>query len=122
MRIIAIRHVAAGWCARATAGTVGAAAAAGRLLALGPDRQRHALGVCATQAAGLVSEEGTDAGALQIGKAAGNAVEAALLGRDGFTSSAQPLEGRRGLFALMSSAADESQLLDLDVDWRSRCG
>jgi 2-methylcitrate dehydratase PrpD len=38
-------------------------------------------------------------------------VEAALLSRNGFTSAAQPLEGRRGLFALMSafSGAEEQQ-------------
>jgi len=116
-------HVAAGWCARATAGTVGAAAAAGRLLDLDVDQQRHALGICATQAAGLSSAEGTDAGALQIGKAANNAVEAVLLGRHGFTSSARPLEGRRGLFALMSATAGQSQPLDpLGRDWRRQFG
>lgn len=99
-------HSRAGWYLPATAGTIGAAAAAGRILGLSADHLHHMLGICATQASGLAVARGTDAGALQIGKAAGNAVEAALLSRNGFTSSAQPLEGRRGLFALMSATVD----------------
>lgn len=95
-------HSAAGWSVEATAGSLGAAAAVGRLLGLDSGQLRHMLGICATQASGLTAAEGTDAGPLQIGKAAADAVEAALLSRTGFTSSAQPLEGRRGLFALMS--------------------
>jgi 2-methylcitrate dehydratase PrpD len=47
---------------------------------------------------------GTDAGPLQAGKAAFNAVEAALLARAGFTGPAEPLDGRRGLFALFRAS------------------
>ncbi|MGH3387442.1 MAG: MmgE/PrpD family protein, partial [Actinomadura sp.] len=85
-------HTGAGWSLPATAGTIGAAATAGRILGLGADHLRHMLGICATQAAGLTLAEGTDAAALQLGKAASNAVEAALLSRNGFTSAARPLE------------------------------
>lgn len=112
-------HGGAGWFLPATAGSIGAAAAAGRILRLSAEHLRHTLGICATQAAGLSLAEGTDAGALQIGKAAGNAVEAALLGRAGFTSAPQPLEGRRGLFALMSTASDGTALVSrLAEGWR----
>jgi len=82
------------------AGAVGAGLAAGVMLRLPDDRLRAALGVCATQAAGLRAAAGTEAGPLQAGKAAFNAVEAALLAREGFTAPAEPLDGRRGLFAL----------------------
>jgi 2-methylcitrate dehydratase MmgE/PrpD-like protein len=99
-------HTAAGWYAPATAGTIGAVAAAGRALGLTAEQLRNAIGIGATQAAGLAGAIQTDANPVQIGKAAANAVEAALLGRNGFTSSAQPLEGRRGMFALMSARAD----------------
>lgn len=51
-------------------------------------------------AAGLHAAHGTDAGPLQAGKAAFNAVESALLARSGLTAPAEPLDGRRGLFAL----------------------
>jgi 2-methylcitrate dehydratase PrpD len=62
------------------------------------------VGVCATQAAGLRAAVGTEAGPLQAGKAAFNAVEAALLAREGFTGPAEPLDGRRGLFALFRAS------------------
>jgi 2-methylcitrate dehydratase PrpD len=111
-------HVAAGWAVQATAGVVGAGAAAGRVLRLDAARLRDTLGLCATQAAGLAAAHGTDAAALQLGKAAGNAVEAALLGGLGFTSAERPLEGRRGMFALMSTAADPSAVSDrLGAGW-----
>jgi len=64
---------------------------------------RSALGICATQAAGLRAAAGTDAAPLQAGKAAFNAVEAAQLARLGFTSSREPLDGRRALFSLFRS-------------------
>jgi 2-methylcitrate dehydratase PrpD len=76
--------------------------AAGLMLGLPEPQLRAAIGIAATQAAGLASAEGTDAAALQAGKAAFNAVEAAQLAAAGFTSSAHPLEGRRGLYALFS--------------------
>jgi len=90
----------AGWSVPTVAAGVGAGLAAGVMLGLPEDQLRNALGVCATQAAGLSAVAGTDAGPLQAGKAAFNAVEAALLARAGFTGSAEPLDGRRGLFAL----------------------
>ena len=48
-------------------------------------------------------QAGTDAALLQVGKAAFNAVEAAQLAGLGFTSSREPLDGRRALFPLFSS-------------------
>jgi 2-methylcitrate dehydratase PrpD len=89
-----------GWSVPTVSAAIGAGLAAGVMLGLPEDQLRNALGVCATQAAGLSAAAGTDAGPLQAGKAAFNAVEAALLARAGFTSSAEPLDGRRGLFAL----------------------
>ena len=79
---------------------VGAGLAAGVMLGLPEAELRNALSLCATQAAGLRAAAGTDAGPLQAGKAAFNAVEAALLARAGFTGATEPLDGRRGLFAL----------------------
>jgi len=89
-----------GWSSGSVAGTVGAGVAAGLLLGLPEPRLRAAVGICATQAAGLAAAEGTAALALQVGKAAFNGVEGALLARAGLTAPAEPLDGRRGLFAL----------------------
>jgi len=92
-----------GWSLPAVSAVIGAGLAAGLMLGLTPAQLRCTLGICATQAAGLHAADGTDAGCLQAGKAAFNAVEAAKLAELGFTSSGEPLDGRRGLFALFSA-------------------
>jgi 2-methylcitrate dehydratase PrpD len=89
-----------GWSSGTVAAAIGAGMTAGLLLGLTEPRLRAAIGICATQAAGLRAAEGTDAFAVQVGKAAFNGVEAALLARAGLTAPADPLDGRRGLFAL----------------------
>ncbi|WNG86337.1 MmgE/PrpD family protein [Mycobacterium sp. ITM-2016-00317] len=91
-----------GWSRRSVAGAIGAGAAVGRLFGFDHVKLRHLLGLCATQATGLRSLEDTETGTLQVSKAAADAVEAALLVSNGFTSSADGLTGRRGLFALMA--------------------
>ena len=94
---------AAGWSVPVVSAAIGAGLAAGLMLGL-PDAQlRNAIGICATQAVGLRAAGGTDAALLQVGKAAFNAVEAAQLAGLGFTSSREPLDGRRALFPLFSS-------------------
>jgi hypothetical protein len=89
-----------GWSSGTVAAAIGAGVTAGLLLGLTQPQLRAAVGICATQAAGLAAAEATPAFALQVGKAAFNAVEAALLARSGFTAPGEPLDGRRGLFAL----------------------
>ena len=89
-----------GWSPGTVAATIGAGVTAGLLLGLTGPRLRAVIGICATQASGLAAAEGTQALALQVGKAAFNGVEAAMLARAGFTAPAEPLDGRRGLFAL----------------------
>ncbi len=92
-----------GWSLPAVSAVIGAGLAAGLMLRLTPAQLRCTLGICATQAAGLRAADGTDADSLQAGKAAFNAVEATKLAELGFTSSGEPLDGRRGLFALFSA-------------------
>jgi 2-methylcitrate dehydratase PrpD len=92
-----------GWSVPVIAALIGATVAAGLMLGLAEPQLRAAIGIAATQAAGLASAEGTDAWPLQAGKAAFNAVEAAQFAQAGFTSSSHPLEGRRGLYALFAA-------------------
>ena len=89
-----------GWSPGSVAAVIGAGVTAGLLLGLTRSQLRAAVGICATQASGLAAAEATPAFALQVGKAAFNGVEAALLARAGLTAPAEPLDGRRGLFAL----------------------
>jgi 2-methylcitrate dehydratase PrpD len=93
-----------GWSSGSVAAAIGASVTAGLLLGLTQSQLRAALGIGATQACGLVAAEGTPAFALQVGKAAFNGVEAALLARAGLTAPEEPLDGRRGLFALFGPA------------------
>ena len=89
-----------GWSPGTVAAVIGAGVTAGLLLRLTQPELRAAVGICATQACGLAAAAGTPAFALQVGKAAFNGVEAARLARAGVTAPDEPLDGRRGLFAL----------------------
>lgn len=102
----------AAWNANAVIAGVAATAAAAHATGLDADGARHALGLAATQAAGLGALESDAAAELACGKAAADAVEAALLARYGFTAAPASLEGRRGLAALMGSRLDEAALGD----------
>jgi 2-methylcitrate dehydratase PrpD len=99
-------HGARGWDARGTCGRVGAAIAAARVLTLQRDAVRDAVGIAATAASGLRSAAGTMVAAAIAAAAAADGVEAALLARADFTGALLPLEGRRGLAALMSATFD----------------
>lgn len=92
----------AGWAPGGVAARLGAAAAAGRLLALDLGQMVSALGLAATQAAGFASSSMTQAGTVAAGKAAGDGVEAALLAGAGFNGPAAPIEGRRGLAEVLT--------------------
>ncbi|MBX5492569.1 MAG: MmgE/PrpD family protein, partial [Chloroflexi bacterium] len=96
-------HYDAGWHVTGTAGVFGAAAATARLLGLDARRTVAALGAAAAQAAGLREMFGSMCKALHAGKAAENGVLAALLAREGFTAPAEPLAGRRGFGAVLTS-------------------
>jgi 2-methylcitrate dehydratase PrpD len=89
-------HYARGWHSTGTAGTFGAAAAAGKLLGLNEQRMTWALGIAATQAAGLREMFGSMCKSLHGGRAAQNGLSAALLAHNGFTSSESAIEAPRG--------------------------
>jgi len=97
-----------------TAGTFGAAAAAGHLLQLSPAQMLDAFGSAGTQAAGLWEflRDAADSKQLHTAKAAANGLLAAYLARDGFTGAKQILEGAQGMAAGMSSDADAARLTD----------
>jgi 2-methylcitrate dehydratase PrpD len=111
-------HYDAGWHMSGTTGTLAAAAAAGLLAGLsGPDLVT-ALGVAATQASGQREQFGAMTKSLHVGKAASNGVLAALLAGHGFTAAPDSLEGRRGMFAVMSAGSRSDELTrDLGTDW-----
>ncbi|HSW24201.1 MAG TPA: MmgE/PrpD family protein [Burkholderiaceae bacterium] len=98
------RHAAA-FHATATAGSIGAAAAASVALGLDGPRLHHALGIAATQAAGLwqlVDDEAHDAKALHPAFAVRNGITAAYAAKAGFPGASAFVSGRRGMHALLS--------------------
>ena len=99
----------------ATAGTVAAAAAVGRLLKLDATQMLHAFGSAGTQAAGLWEflRDAADSKQLHTAKAAADGLMSAWLARDGFTGAQRILEGPQGMAAGMSRGdADATRLTD----------
>lgn len=104
-------HFDRGWHVTGTTGRTGAAVAAGRLLGLDADQMLVALGIAATEAAGLQEALGTMTKAFHAGKAAYDGVEAALLAQLNMTGPEDPIGGRRGLAATVSPAPDVAAMI-----------
>lgn len=113
-------HAGIGWDATGTAGRLGAAAAAARLLGLDRQQATVALGLAAAEAAGLAEAHASMTAALHAGKAAADGVEAAMLARAGLVGPDDPIESPRGLAALMAEGADFRRMLDgLGARWHA---
>src|SRR4051812_24858654 len=103
-------HHKGGWHLTGTLGTIAAGAAAGKLLGLDTQRLAYAIGIAATQAAGMQQNRGTMCKSFHAGKAAANGVLAALLAERGFDSSQEIIEGERGFCRIYSDVAAPGQL------------
>ncbi|MDM0034728.1 MmgE/PrpD family protein [Variovorax sp. J22P271] len=104
----------------ATAGTLAAAAAVGRLLELTPAQMLHAFGSAGTQSAGVWEflRDAADSKQLHCAHAAASGLMSAYLAKDGFTGAQHVLEGAQGLGVGMSSDADPARLVDgLGTRW-----
>ena len=108
-----------GWHCTSTIGTLGAAAAAARVLGLNIDQTRHALGIAASAASGLKENMGSMVKPLHAGIAARNGLMAAQLASRGFTASADALDGPQGYLAAMDSQHRtlDQAAADLGVRW-----
>jgi 2-methylcitrate dehydratase PrpD len=114
-------HYDAGWHITGTAGTFGAAAAIGRLRGLSVQQMVWALGLAATQAAGLREMFGSMGKAFHPGRAAQNGYGAALLAEAGFTAGERGIEGPRGFAAVQSASYDLSKVTEgLGTDFNLR--
>ena len=111
-RAVLPSHYDVGWHITATAGVFGAAAASARLLGLDEERTVWALGLAATQAAGLREMFGSMAKSLHPGRAAQNGLAAALFAQAGLTSSETAIEGRRGFAAVLSTTVDLAKCVE----------
>ena len=109
-----------GWHCTSSIGTVGAAAAAARVLGLSPAATSHALGIAASAACGLKENIGAMVKPLHAGMAARNGVMAARLAQAGFTASEHAIDGPQGYLAAMDSERPASSLMDVLADLNAR--
>jgi 2-methylcitrate dehydratase PrpD len=114
------RHYERGWHCTSTLGTIGAAAAASRLLELDEDATGRALAIAASEASGLKANFGTMVKPLHAGLAARNAVLAARLAQEGMSASVDALVGDQGFLLAMSSERDRNALDEAVADLGDR--
>ena len=105
-------HHAGGWHLTGTLGTVAAAAACANMLKLDASQCLAALGLAASQSAGMQQNRGTSAKSLHAGKAASNGLLAAILAQQGCSASAEIFEGRKGFIRIYSQSQDAQKLTE----------
>ncbi len=111
-------HHKGGWHLTGTLGTIAAGVAGGKLIGLDRQRLTYAMGIAATQAAGMQQNRGTMCKSFHAGKAAANGVLAALLAERGFDSTQEIVEGKKGFSRIYSDVAAPEQLnAGLDRGW-----
>jgi 2-methylcitrate dehydratase PrpD len=111
-------HQDAGWHLTGTLGSIAAAAAVAKLLRLDAEGTLNAIGIGATQAAGLQQNRGTPCKSFHAGKAAQAGLMAGLLAAEGFTCHPEPLEGRMGFASVYSRETRIDALTSgLGRDW-----
>jgi len=103
------RHYEQGFHNTATLGTFGAAAAAAHVLRLDAAGVENALGLAATQSAGLRLQFGSEAKPLHAGQAARAGLLAAQLAAGGLQGSPDALDGSTGFFAVFGGGAAQPE-------------
>ena len=114
-------HYDVGWHMTGTIGVFGAAAAIGKLLGLDAQQMVWALGLAATQSAGLREMFGSMGKAFHPGRSAQNGYAAALLAQAGFTAGERGIEGPRGFAHVHAASRDLTRIttrLGVDFDLR----
>ena len=107
-------HYQRGWHATATTGVFASAAACARLMGLSVEQLRHALGLAASQAAGLLRNFGTMTKPFHAGHAARCGVVAANLAKHGFTADTSIFDGDRSFLTTYTDGDTQplGELLD----------
>ncbi len=105
-RGVNFHHYEKGWHPTATLGVFGSAAGCSRLLGLTAEQTTRALALAATFSSGIKANFGTMTKPLHVGHAARNGMLAALLAKDGFTSSANAFEHKQGYLEVFNGAGN----------------
>ena len=104
------RHYDEGFHSTATVGTIGAAAGAARMLGLDLGATRRALGIGASQAAGLRENFGTMTKPFHAGRACESGIVAADFAKLGWTATPIVLEAGRGFFKAAGGGYDAAAI------------
>jgi 2-methylcitrate dehydratase PrpD len=99
-------HYNIGWHSTRTLGTIGAAAAAARLMRLDAEAAAHAVSLETSMCGGFTSQFGTTGKPLHVGLAAQAGIMAASLAVSGATAGAGVLDGPVSLASLMMTSGD----------------
>ncbi|KAF2733272.1 2-methylcitrate dehydratase PrpD [Polyplosphaeria fusca] len=105
-------HYDVGWHITSTVGSVGAAVGVGNLLKLNTTIMQQAIGIAATQVVGMQEFFGSDTKSFHIGRAAQGGMIAALLAKNGYTSSLQGLEAKYGWLHVVSTRENATAYFD----------
>ncbi|MBV9531670.1 MAG: MmgE/PrpD family protein, partial [Bradyrhizobium sp.] len=103
-------HYARGWHITSTCGVFGAAAASAKLLRLPAQGIANAIGIAASQSAGIVENLPTAAKNVSVRGASRNGLFAALLAMEGYTSAPRAIEGRFGWARAMGDEPNVQRL------------
>jgi 2-methylcitrate dehydratase PrpD len=103
-------HYARGWHITSTCGVFGAAAACAKLLGLSADQISNAIGIAASQSAGIVENLPSAAKNVSVGNAARNGLFAALLAAEGYSASPRAIEGPLGWARAMGDEPNLARL------------
>lgn len=104
------QHYDVGWHITSTTGSIGAAVAVAKLLCLSRERVEQAVGVAATQVVGLREMFGSHTKSFHPGRAAQSGLMAALLAKEGYTSSGVALEAKRGWASVVGVTKGEAEI------------
>lgn len=107
--IVPTSHFTHGWHPTATIGTLGATAAAAKLLKLNAVESEVALGIAASLAGGIRLNFGTMTKPLHAGNASRNGIVAAFLAKKRFSSAPNALEAHGGFLDVFTEKWRDSQ-------------
>ncbi len=103
-------HYARGWHITSTCGIFGAAAACAKLLGLSVAQISNAIGIAASQSAGIVENLPSAAKNVSVGNAARNGLFSALLAAEVYSASPRAIEGPLGWARAMGDVPDFERL------------
>lgn len=111
-------HHPGGWHLTGTLGHFAAAIAVGKMNGLSANALTHSMGIAGTQASGMQQNRGTMCKSFHAGRAASNGLLAARLAKNGFDSSLEILEGKRGFLRIYSKTASPERMTEnLGQSW-----